>query len=525
VAKTPLQPDLRHYLKSVWRRKWIVIVVLVLIPAGAYFATSRVAKNYESSTTLLVRPTSLSSSLFGDVDVDISSTAEAARLIETTAVARRAAKKLGDSPGEGGALLGAIDAGFDGTQETDFLTITAQAEDPERAADVANAFAAAISNRRTQDAQNDIDETIETLTLQLGAGDAATRLELAQQLQELRALRASQTTTTQVVEPAGVPGDPISPNPRRNATIGFLLALLVSAGLVALLERLDRRLRNPDELEELVGVPLLGMVPDAAFPGRAPRPHVREAFQTLRAGLTYFNIDRTLASVIVASPTHQDGKTTVATNLAIALAQDERNVILVDGDLRRPQVAKRLGVEEQVNYGLDAVLVDRQSLANALVTIDVGGGRLRILPGASPPPNPSVLLGSQKMRTLLAELSERVDIVIIDTPPLLSVSDAIPLLDQVSGTVLVARLDHTSRDGLRRTRQLISTAGGHMLGVAATGSRGGQLYGYDGYGYGYGYETAVAANGTQDETAKRRIPLPGRRQARKRSKETAKRSD
>jgi capsular exopolysaccharide synthesis family protein len=200
----------------------------------------------------------------------------------------------------------------------------------------------------------------------------------------------------------------------------------------------------------------------------------------------------------VASPGQQDGKTTVAVNLAIAYALEGRNVILVDADLRRPQIAARLGKE--VVSGLDAVLMGERALEEALVDVDAGGGRLRILPVATPPPNPAVLLGSQRMRSLLAELAEQADIVLIDSPALLAVSDAIPLINQAAGTVLVARLNQTTKDAVQRTNQVISAAGGTMLGTVATGAQAGGLYGYYGYGY---YDTdddrgrqAQSSNGT-----------------------------
>ncbi len=236
------------------------------------------------------------------------------------------------------------------------------------------------------------------------------------------------------------------------------------------------------------------MIPDDAFPGHPPSPHVREAFQTLRASLTYFNVDRSLSSLVVTSPVQQDGKTTVAVNLALAYALDERDVVLIDGDLRRPQVAERLGKE--VSVGLDAVLVGERTLEEAFVYVDAGGGRLRILPGAAPPPNPAVLLGSQRMRLLLAELTEQVDMVIVDTPGLLAVSDAIPLFNQVAGSVLVSRLDRTPKEAIRRTKQVIASAGGTVLGGVVTGAHGGGIYGYYGYyGY-YGGDQEGPSNGS-----------------------------
>ena len=318
------------------------------------------------------------------------------------------------------------------------------------------------------------------------------------QLQQLRLLKAGQKGTTPIIEAAVPSSIPISPRPVRNTVIALILALLVAAAIAPLLDRIDRRIREPGELEELLEAPVLATVPDDAFPGHPPGLHVRESFQTLRASLTYFNVDRSLSTLVVASPVQQDGKTTVAVNLALAYALDERDVILIDADLRRPQVATRLGKE--VSVGLDAVLVGEKTLDEAFVYVDTGAGRLRILPGATPPPNPAVLLGSQRMRSLLAELAEQVDMVVIDTPGLLAVSDAIPLFNQVAGSVIVSRLNRTPRDAVRRAKQVIDSAGGTVLGSVATGAHAGGVYGYYGY-YGYyggenGRDEAESSNGS-----------------------------
>jgi tyrosine-protein kinase len=494
--------DIRHYLRQAWRRKWILLAVVVLIPAGTYLLTERQPKVYQASTLLKVAPQSI------DVSNQIAFTSpgatETATLIKTTPVARLAARELGEDPNSAGALLGKISTVVEGEgTEAGFLRITARDNDPKRAARIANAFAASIAQTRTTDAIGKIDEQIATLSKQ--GGNSATQYTIDQQLQSLRASRANLSGTTQVIEPARPPGAPISPHPDRNARIAFVLSLLIAAGLVPLLNALDRRLRTPEELEDLSDAPLLGSIPDEAFPGHGSGPYVHEAFQTLRAGLTYFNIDRTLGSVLIASPTRGDGKTTVAANLSLALAQDGRDVIAVDCDLRRPQLAKRLGVADRVNFGLDSVLIDRRGVGEALVEIEVEGGRLRLLPGGSPP-NPSVLLGSDRMRSLLAHLREEADMVIIDTPPLLAVSDAIPLQEQVSGTVVVARMDYTSRDGVRKAGAFISTAGGSVLGLVATGVQIGGVGGYA-YAYGYGY---TAENGAGPNGSGRRFPF-GRR--------------
>jgi capsular exopolysaccharide synthesis family protein len=494
--------DIRHYLRQAWRRKWILLAVVVLIPAGTYLLTERQPKVYEASTLLKVAPQDISIS--PTISFSSSGATETATIVKTTGVARLAAHRLGQDPNSAGALLGNISAGVVGdSTDAGFLRITATDSDPKRAARIANAFAASITQTRTNDAIGKVDQTIATLSKQ--GGDAATQAQVAEQLQQLRTTRAGLSGTTQVIEPASAPEAPISPHPERNARIAFVLSLLIAAGLVPLLNALDRRLRTPEELEALSDAPLLGSIPDEAFPGHGSGAYVHEAFQTLRAGLTYFNIDRTVGSALIASPTRGDGKTTVAANLSLALAQDGRDVIAVDCDLRRPQLAKRLGVAEQVNFGLDSVLIDRSEATEALLDIEVEGGRLRLLPGGSPP-NPSVLLGSDRMRSLLARLREDADMVIIDTPPLLAVSDAIPLQEQVSGTVLVARMGYTTRDGVGKAGAFISSAGGNLLGLVATGVQIGGVGGYA-YAYGYGY---TSENGASPNGAGRRFPF-GRR--------------
>jgi capsular exopolysaccharide synthesis family protein len=475
--------DLRHYLRLAWRRKWLLLAVVVVIPLVTYLLAARSPSVYETSTLIQVQQTAVSSTVFGNQVAFSGTGAEsAARLLQTTAVARVAARNLGEAPDQAGALIGEISVSVDDADDAGYLTISARGSDPNRAAEVANAFAAAIGATRTNRALAQIDQTIATLEKQASSADTPTREQLAQQLQQLRGLRASQGDTTQVLQPAP-PGTKIAPTPERSAKVGFVLALLVAAGLVPLMDVLDRRLRNPDELQRLLGVPLLGTVPEEAFPGHEAGPAVREAFQTLRAALTHFNIDRPLSKIAVTSPGGGEGKTTVATNLAIALAQSGRDVILVDGDLRRPRVAARFGRAGDVHFGLGTVLSEHRHPDEALLRVEVDAGRLRILPGDTPP-NPSVLLASQAMRDLLTRLAEQVDTVVIDTPPLLSVSDALPLMDQV-GTVLLARMDRTSRDDLYKASELISNARGQLLGLVATGIQLGGVYGYRGYGYGY----------------------------------------
>jgi len=497
--------DIRQWGRLVRRRKWLLLAIVVAIPAAVYVASTLLPKSYQSHATINVQATAGAATLFSPRVTSKSSLAEAQTLIKTPVVGRRAAVILGLPPTTTVArgLVGHITVAptNPAAGDSSFLTITAHDSDPAMAAEIANAFAAAVAQTRTTNAVKAIKRTEKALETQGESlkGDEAARDALAAQLQELRGLRLSQAGTTPIVETAVPSRTPVSPKPRRNTVIALILSLLIAAGLAPLLDRLDRRIREPSELEDVLDAPVLAMIPDDAFPGHLAGLHVREAFQTLRASLTYFNVDRSLSSLVVASPIQQDGKTTVAVNLAIAYALDGRDVVLIDGDLRRPQVASRLGKEVEV--GLDAVLVGSKTLSEALVEIDVGAGRLRILPGATPPPNPAVLLGSQRMRSLVAELTDQVDLVLIDTPGLLAVSDAIPLFSQVDGSIIVSRLSRTPKEAVRRASQVIASAGGSVLGSVATDSHQGGVYGYYGY-YGYygepnGSDQKDGANGSR----------------------------
>lgn len=483
--------DPRRYLEPLWRRRWLVLAVLILVPGAAYGVSKLVTPKYEASTTLLVRSTNFSSQAFTQqLSVATGSASAAAKLVQTTPVATEASRILGDAPPDPGELLDSITVTTDDTDTTSqFMTITATSDDPDRAADIADAFARAITRTRTENAVAEIDKTIETLQGQQAGdlGDRTLREELSSQLQQLRGLRASQQGTTQVIEPAIAPGSPVSPRPLRNTILAFLAALVLAAILVPLADRFSRKLRHPEELEGANGAQLLAMIPESAFPGKPPSVATKESFQTLRASLRYFNLDRSLSLVLVTSPAHDDGKTTVSTNLALAMARDGGDVVLLDADLRRPQAARRLGLEG--GYGVEAAIVDGVPLSKALQEVDAGGDTtLNVLASVDPSPNPAALLGSSRMRELLAELAELHDTVIIDTPPVLAVADAVPLLSVASGVVLVSRLNQTGVDSILRTSRIVKSAEGRLLGNVATGvPESGGLYNYGSYGYGYEY--------------------------------------
>ena len=480
----------REVFRLLWRRRWILLACIVLVPLATYMYSEQLTPSYQSSTVLQVQAIGDASDVVTDsAGGSVAGNASVARLAETSGVADEAARVLGAPEG---SLRGAIKGVSD--DDTGFITLTATWSTAKGAAEIANAAAKALNITRERRGVERANRAIvgvqrDLRKLSRGPSDATERSQLSDKLQRLRTLRAAQGSNAVTIEPATVPKAPISPNPKRNAILAFILSILIGVGLVILVDRMDRRIRDANETEKLTGVPLLAVIPKDAFPGGRPSKRHALAFQTLRDSLTYFNVDEQLRTIAVISPLKGEGKTTVATNLAVSLARANKRVILVDADLRKPQVGRRMGVDE--SQGLSSVLLGAK-LKETLREVPPFGSRLKILPAGPKPPNPSELIGSKRMAALLEELTDLADVVVIDTTPLLVVSDAFPLLEQVSGTVGVARIDQTHRDGLKRMMEITMTAGGRVFGMVATGAKGSTLRDYD---YGYGYESEMPVVG------------------------------
>jgi capsular exopolysaccharide synthesis family protein len=259
--------------------------------------------------------------------------------------------------------------------------------------------------------------------------------------------------------------------------LAVILALIIGLALAALVDRLDRAVKTVDELERVYRLPVLARIPHERGFGKRLRQRgaaealrqgpEAEAFRVLRANLRYFGDVR---SLLVVSPEAEDGKSTVATCLATTSAQRGDRVVLVQADLHKLGDAAR-GNEERTadGPGLSGVLAGA-SLDDALVAVPVGDSterELTVLPSGPPPPNPSDLLESARMREVMRELAERYDLVLYDTPAMGAVSDAFALVSESSGVIVVSRLGHTHRDRARELLKQLTLLRAHVLGVVA----------------------------------------------------------
>lgn len=467
---------LEQLLRIVRRRKWVVLQAVVVVPVLALLFSLTQEKEYTATATLLFRQAPIGIAEGETVEDPTRVAATNGQLVGLPIVADKAAESL---EGVSGAeVLESVEV--EPSAEADTAKILATTTDPELSAAMANAYGRAyISFRRgadrgqVQDAINVAESSLEGLTSAEQEGKEGAALN--EQLDRLKLAQALQTGGAELVQPADVPSSPSSPKTTRNVLLGIVLGALLGFGLAALLDRIDRRVRTTDELESLYGVPILARIPRSQRLSRrspeaiGPQTQEGEAFRVLRTNLRYFSVDDRLRSILITSPEAGDGKSTVARTLAMTMAEMGDDVLLVEGDLRKGGELR--GVTGGPASGLSNVLAGTP-YEKVLIDVDAPGGgphsrTLTVLPSGPIPPNPSELLDSAQMRDLLIKLQERFDVVVIDSPALGAVSDALALVAEVSAVVIVGGLGKTTRDAGRELCKQFALLGRKPIGVIA----------------------------------------------------------
>jgi polysaccharide biosynthesis transport protein len=289
-----------------------------------------------------------------------------------------------------------------------------------------------------------------------------------------------------ILETAQVPSEPSSPNAIRNVGLGLVLGLLTGVGIAILRQVLDTKIRSEQDVRALTSIPILGVV---AFDQEVPRHPVilrdeplgapSEAVRRLRTNLQFIDVADRPKSIVISSSIAGEGKSTIAINLAVSLADTGARVILVDADLRRPSLADYIGIEGRV--GLTTVLIGRATVDDVIQPM--GKTTLDLLPAGQIPPNPSELLGSPAMGRLLDRLSASYDMVLLDSPPLLPVTDAAVLTKRAGGALIVVGADRIHRPQVEETLGALEAAGAHIFGIVMNkiDRRDAGTYAYDSY--------------------------------------------
>ncbi len=426
--------ELRDYV-AILRKRWMSIAVITVLITGAAVAWSLVATPQYTARA--------------QVFVSVRTGDSVSDLVQGSSFTQRQVKSYTDLVTSPRVLIPVIEdldlsttpdelaksIGASSPLDTVLINITATDASPQLASDIANATADSLATQVTELEQPE---------------------------------SGSSPVEISTVRNATPPTEPSAPNKRLNVALGLLLGLALGFGIAVLREVLDTRVRSTDDIRAITDYSVMAAMAHDDEAAQHPlivhsAPHsIRaEAFRRLRTNLQFLDVADRLESIVVTSSLPAEGKSTVAINLAITLADAGSRVALVDADLRRPSVAEYMGIEGRV--GLTTVLIGKASIDD--VVQPWGDGKLHVLPSGQIPPNPSEMIGSHAMAWLLGELVKRYDIVVIDTPPLLPVTDAAILARLTGGALVVAGASRVHRADLGDAIGSLEAVGARVLGV------------------------------------------------------------
>ena len=342
-------------------------------------------------------------------------------------------------------------------------------------------------------------------------------INLLSSLQTVRLARLQSTPSVVQIEEATQPSSPIRPRPLTNTLLAGMVGLMLAGAIVFLVEYLDNTLKTPEDVERVLGLPVIGYVANMQYPDgsdegiyvvRQPRSPVSEAFRSLRTNLDFASVDKPLRSILVTSSNPNEGKTTIAVNLAAIIAHTGKGVLLMDADMRKPQVHHFLGMSNRA--GLSDLF--RSNIpAIAVVQKPTGLSNVGVITSGSLPPNPTELLASARMDQILKEVTGPDRVVVIDSPPSL-VADIQILAAKVDGVLMVIQPGHTAAPDARATLEQLNRVGAHMLGVVFNRIPRDRSYYYGGYRhyspyYNSGYSYYTGEHSDKRSTRKATMPL------------------
>jgi capsular exopolysaccharide synthesis family protein len=524
---------LAEILRIIGRRWRWVFGTVVVFTGLALVLSFQQSEKYTANVRLLLRTVADPSVIQADPNAQVPFFADRQLQNEIQVIQSADVRAAVEKAYKGNLTVGAVTATVAQTG-ADAVVLSVSSKDPKDAANLVNLYADKYvefsenrrldsldaANKQLQDRLSSISEKRDSIAQPLSqvtsqlAGNpgnqslieqqAVLAAQLKPELDALDALRATyvkaqenlalsaqltSVSVAQVLARATPPSSPVSPKPVRNGIIGFMAGVGFGLALALAREFLDQSIRTTDDLERTIKgrYPIIGVIPDASaseiasLPGVGDHSAVAEAFRALRTSVRFEGLDRPLKVIQITSGSAGEGKTTVAANLARMLAQDGHRVAVVCCDLRRPTIHELFGV--RVSPGLADVVLGTQPLANAITQVDA---QTFALPAGSAPPNPSELLGSSRAEAVIVALANEMDYVVIDTTPVIPVTDAIVVSRFVDATLLVVNAGDTSRNQLHQALTSLEQASAPIVGLVLNRAGGGDRHGY-GYGYGYGY--------------------------------------
>ena len=519
--------NLRDTLGVLRRRKWVILLTTVVVFVVGAFMSYQRTPVYEATTTLLLRAPAqnsvLAEQMSGDPERRVQNESEVLKGERTSA---EAAERLGFSAGV------TVEAGGD----SDVIEVTGSSSVPQEAADIANTYAEVHLALRQQDnlaaidaARVEVETRLEEIEASIDENAAAlssleaqarTALDPTQQatLQEQIAaaqqvgeqlLRdrqpftdrlsslsieenlAQESAPLQILAAAGVPGSPVSPNHRQDLTIALVIGMLLGILIAFVLEHLDDSVRDADDLAKVTGgLPSLAIIPrhestpegevPAILTATKPMSHTAESYRSLRTSVEFLALEKRMQTIQVTSAQAGEGKTSTVVNLAVAFAQAGEKVIVIDCDLRRPRLHEYFGLDRHL--GFTSVLLNDRSLEE-VVRQAPNHENLQVLCSGPLAPNPSELLGSERFAEIVRKLSTDHTVVLIDSPPVLPVTDALVLSRVADATIVVATSGVSSKRRFARSVESLRQVGAPLVGSVLNAAPLDVAYGYVDYGY------------------------------------------
>jgi succinoglycan biosynthesis transport protein ExoP len=528
--------DLRDYLSVVRRRKWTIIFGVIAVASSALLASSLQTPVYEArARVLLETPAAL---FAGNTNYQVPSQVRTElEVLNSAPVSERVREKLGVAP-----RVTAVQV-----SDTQVILVKARSTNPKLAANLANSYAESYIDYRRQKAIDNlaaageaIQVKVDEIRREIAEYDAANprpvpapgtppfpespeRAALESQrfffegrLDQLSVDAQLKDGGSQLVAPATEPTTPIEPKPVRNALLGVGVGLIFGVAVAFLFEHLDDSVNQKEDLQRIArDVAVVGVIPavggwrnrtDGRVVSRTePSSPAAEAYRTLRTSVQFLGLDRPLKKLQFTSPSAGEGKSTTVANLAVTLSQAGYSVVVVSCDLRRPRIHDFFGLPNTI--GFTSVLLRETPLSNALQDVPDAPG-LRVLASGPLPPNPSELLASHLTTELLAELESQFDLVLVDSPPVLPVTDAVVLASKTDATLMIANAGSTSKKSLARAFELLRQVSAPVVGSVLNGATAEGAYGYAYSYYRYDRQEEEAVRRKAAKKSAKSAPMP-----------------
>jgi len=509
--------DIRQYMSILWKGKWIIILCTLLAVAAGLSLIFTTPPAYEATAKILIVEKNISSEVFDQYIPEYTSSREVnfqtqIEIIGSRQFKEEVIKRLSLNMKPGG-LEGKIQIGK--VAGTNVVDISVQDNDPQLAADIANTLSEIYIEWVSENYQQDIKEVLleidskvidskeklnnaseEISKLEAGGKDIPESLQkelemysslyvmLSEKYENLRISETIGDSFAKVIETAVVPGGSIKPNKRLYMVSSFLTGLLLGCGIILLKEVLDNTIKTSSDVKRYYGLNVISQVAyDKSYDTKKrqlivlkePNSQVSESIRELRTNLGYFNIDRKNKIIGVTSAQFEEGKSFVSANLAVTLAQSGIKTLLLNADFRRPVIHKYFNFNN--SSGITSILTGYSKLSEEVRSTEIEN--LHFLASGPIPPNPVELLESDLMSKMLTALSEKYDYIIVDTPPIVPVTDLIVLARKIDSILIVARVGKVTKSVVLQAVEKLEMVKSKVLGVVLNGIvRKGSYYYY-----------------------------------------------